>query len=224
MNYETVKAKTPEEAIANAQREVGELVVVRGIIASGNGDGTYSFRISGVWTLPDSPWKHPAIPRHAVQMLVYDKNEKFILMHRSNNVRSARNVWSIPTGLHDIGETIDQTIKRELIEECGLNALRHTLLGQYENIAGDSDSVKQYHWVLSVYAVEVADVTKMVNVEPEKHDILKFLQITAMLEGTFLDEHKFHASFQNHKTGWPVSYGMKLLNLINQAVVVEPML
>lgn len=215
MNYEVVKAKSGEEAILAAKVKVGDMVVVQGVTASGNGDGTYSVRIDGVVPMPDSLWKYPVVPRHSIQMLVYDRSKKFILMHRSNNVRSARNVWSIPTGLHDIGETVKQTIERELIEECGLQALNHSLLGQYENIAGDTDAVKQYHWVLTIYAVEVADVTQMVNIEPEKHDELKLLPINELLDcEKFLSEYKFHDSFQNHKSGWPILYGNKLLSLM----------
>jgi ADP-ribose pyrophosphatase YjhB (NUDIX family) len=214
MNYEIVEAKDPQEAVAKAKVKQGDLVVVQAVTASGNSDRTYTVRIDSVAPMPDSQWKYPVVPRHAVQMLVYDKNKKFILMHRSNNVRSARNVWSIPTGLHDIGETVSQTIYRELIEECGLTALDYELLGQYENIAGDPDATKQYHWVLSIYAVQVEDVTKMVNVEPEKHDELKFLPVAELLDSVkFLNDYKFHRSFQGHRPNWPVVYGTALLNL-----------
>lgn len=217
MNYEIVKASNPQDAVKEAVIKIGDLVVVSGITASGNGNGTYSVRIDKINPLPDSPWKHPAVPRHAVQMLVYDKNAKLILMHRSNNVRSARNVWSIPTGLHDIGETVRQTIERELLEECGLTALGHSLMGQYENIAGDPDAVKQYHWVLSIYAVEVEDVTKMVNVEPDKHDELKFIDINELKNSTkFLSEYKFHDSFQTHDENWPATYAVSLLWAISK--------
>ncbi len=214
MSYEIVEAKNAEEAVSKAKIKVGELVLVNQVRASANSNNTYSVAVERVSPLPESPWKHPCVPRHAVQMLVYDRNEKVILMHRSNNVRSARNVWSIPTGLHDIGETIRQTIRRELHEECQLETKSHTLLGQYENIAGDADADKQFHWVLSIYAVEVEDVTKMVNVEPEKHDELKFISIDEMLRvEEFLTNYQFHGSFQNHAKDWPRTYGRQLLSL-----------
>ncbi len=214
MNYEIVEAKTAEEAIGKSKHKIGNLVIVKSITASGNGNGTYSVRVNHIYPIPESNWKYPVVPRHAIQMLVYDESEKLILMHRSNNVRSARNVWSIPTGLHDIGESIEQTIKRELIEECRLKVTRYKLISQYENIAGDADAVKQYHWVLSVYAVQVEDVTKMVNVEPEKHDELKFIDLKELLDyNTFLRNYRFHDSFQNHKDKWPHEYARELLAL-----------
>lgn len=146
-------------------------------------------------------WKEPAVPRHAVQMVVMDLNEKIILLHRSNNVRSARNVWSIPTGLHDIGETVDETIRRELFEECGLEpatGFKSRCLFQYENIAGDKDSEEQYHWVISVYLVTVNNVEKAENKEPDKHDKMEFVDRHVMF---FSDEwkrdHTFHESLDS---------------------------
>lgn len=117
-------------------------------------------------------------------------------MHRSNEVRSAKNVWSIPTGEHELGETSFDCLCRELEEEYGLLPINGTLLDQYENIAGDDPSNEQYHWVLTVFAVEVADVTKAVNKEPEKHDIMEFTPIDYLIDPNFLDNYKFHDSLQ----------------------------
>ena len=58
------------------------------------------------------------------------------------------------------------------------------------------------------------DVTKMVNVEPEKHDELKFISIDEMLRAEeFLKTYQFHVSFQNHAEDWPRIYGRQLLSL-----------
>jgi ADP-ribose pyrophosphatase YjhB (NUDIX family) len=140
-------------------------------------------------------WKEPAVPRHVIQMLVGD-GTKYLIMHRSNNVRSARNVWSIPSGEHEIGETIQACAYRELEEEYGLVALDHVLLDQYENIAGD-ESPPHYHWVISLYGIKVEDVTKAINREPDKHDQMIF-PTHQELNKEFFESHQFHPSL--HET------------------------
>lgn len=145
----------------------------------------------------DKYWKEPAVPRHVIQMLVVDKNYRVLIMHRSNNVRSARNVWSIPTGEHEIGETIQSCAIRELYEEYGLKGTSILLLHQYENIAGD-EQPPHYHWVLSIYAVSVEDVRAAINREPDKHDLMKFVDIEKeLMQPEFFSEHKFHSSLHD---------------------------
>jgi len=169
-------------------------------------------------------WKQPAVPRHVIQMLIVDDRGRFLLMHRSNNVRSARNVWSIPTGTHELGETIINCLARELKEEFHLEAKRVAILDQYENIAGDTDPppelieevrsktdltdedaikalaceyMEQYHWVLTVYLVEVKDVTKAVNKEPDRHDQMIFPHLALLGAEDFLTTYKFHSSLHD---------------------------
>lgn len=140
-------------------------------------------------------WKNPAIPRHVVQMIPVDLTRKFLVMHRSNNVRSARNCWSFPSGMHDIGETIKQCAVRELKEEYGLNTLKYQNLGVYENIAPDKDAKEQYHWVITLGTCIVEDVTKAENKEPEKHDKMEFTNLDDFMSSDWWDNHQFHESF-----------------------------
>lgn len=154
-------------------------------------------------------WKQPAVPRHVVQMFIVDQFGKLLLMHRSNNVHSARNVWSIPTGTHEIGESVATTIQRELMEEYGLHAQQHRLISQYENIAGDLDHPDdpQYHWVLSLFAVRVTDVTMAINREPEKHDKMEFVPLSILEDDVaFLEKYQFHKSLHYHLPHWPKIY------------------
>ena len=100
-------------------------------------------------------WKEPKVPRHVVQFIFLDPKGRFMVMRRSNTVRSARNCWSFPSGMHEIGQTIGETIAREAEEEYGITEiLQRIQLCTYENIAGDEGG-PQYHWVISLYAVLV---------------------------------------------------------------------
>jgi 8-oxo-dGTP pyrophosphatase MutT (NUDIX family) len=139
-----------------------------------------------------------AVPLHVVQMIAVDPSRRMLLMHRGPNVRSARNVWSFPTGMHDVGESIPQTAVRELHEEYGLRCQGHSVipLGVYENIAGDPDATEHYHWVINVVAVFVPSLEVAVNKEPEKHDDMQFAPIHLWMDPRALfAKYPFHASF-----------------------------
>lgn len=148
-------------------------------------------------------WKPPPtkpVPLHVMQMIPFDYQERVLVMHRSSKVRSARNCWSFPSGLHDIGESYRLCAHRELNEEYGLVSKQIYPMGLYENIAGDSDAEEQYHWVITVVGALVDDVRVAVNKEPKKHDGMRTdLTLTEMLNvEKFLLEHTFHKSFSTY--------------------------
>jgi len=140
-------------------------------------------------------WKEPAVPRTVVQMAPVDKNGMVLVMHRGPNVRSIPNVWSFPSGMHEIGERMEESLERELREEYDLQAIDCAMVGQYENIAGDLWDQEQYHWVISLYVALVEDVKKAVNKEPDKHDRMEFVHYTDLVTPAFWDAHRFHNSF-----------------------------
>lgn len=137
-------------------------------------------------------WKEPAVPRTVVQAIVIDKNHKALLIHRSPLVRSAANVWSVPSGMQDIGESLSETIDRELMEEFSLKPISIVPRGIYENIAGDPNAKEQYHWVIVVCVVVVEDITKLVNNEPHKHDTWVAVPISFFRNKAEIKEKEFH--------------------------------
>jgi ADP-ribose pyrophosphatase YjhB (NUDIX family) len=106
-------------------------------------------------------------PHVTVAGIVFDGTGRLPLQHRSNAVRSARNCWSLPTGLHEERLTLEQQLAKELDEELNLKMLPGSFqVGTYENIAiGDG-----WHWVITVLAVRVRTLDTIVNREPNKHD------------------------------------------------------
>lgn len=142
-------------------------------------------------------WKKTteAVPRTAVQMLCIDRKGEVLLIHRSPTVRSARDCWSFPSGLHDIGETLAETCSRELLEEFNLSAPPGAFvqLGTYENINGDPDAAEPWHWVVNTFAV-IVDFQTLINNEPDKHDQIKFVNIDYFCSA--VECHNFHASFK----------------------------
>ncbi len=155
--------------------------------------------LARLWKIrPKCVWKHPTVPRTAVQVFAIDYDQRLLLLHRGPNIRSARNVWSFPTGLHDIGERIHEAAARELMEEVGLQARRAELISVYENIAGDSDAIEQYHWVMLIVCCIVDDVRKAVNIESDKHDDMQYVDMYSLGKESFFNTYKFHDSLRDH--------------------------
>ncbi len=102
---------------------------------------------------------------------------KFPIIHRSPAVRSAKDCWSLPSGLHENGLTMIDQLAIELKEELNIDMVsyNHVYLGYYENISIEDS----YHWVIHVYAV-LADLSHIVNHEPDKHDQVELVHVNAM--------------------------------------------
>lgn len=121
-----------------------------------------------------SDWKSFTEPRPYVTVsgIAIDGLGRFALLHRSENVRSARNCWSLPSGLHEVGLTIQEQFATELKEEMGLDAVKEAsaIIGTYENIRPDGPDVPGWHWVIFVMVMRVQTLDTLINSEPDKHD------------------------------------------------------
>lgn len=119
----------------------------------------------------------------------------FLAMHRSEKVRSARNVWSWPTGLVDAGETVAKSIVRELGEELKLTALMDPVfVDKYENLGSHDDP---FHWLILVHAVPVASDAEFVNQEPDKHDKIEWHPLECLLDPVYWNEYTYHVSLSS---------------------------
>lgn len=128
---------------------------------------------NGVWEKFDAPR-----PYNTTSGFAYDAEGRFPILYRSDKVRSAKNAWSIPSGLAEIGFTSQQQFAIELKEELGLDVLdvRKTKIhGLYENIACNRPNEKNWHWVISVLSVQVATLDTLINKEPHKHSEILFM-------------------------------------------------
>ncbi len=61
-------------------------------------------------TVPDQP--HAVLP--AVCAAIFDGDGRVLLERRSDN-----GFWSLPGGAVDVGESVEQAVKREVMEETG---------------------------------------------------------------------------------------------------------
>lgn len=113
----------------------------------------------------------------------------FPIIYRSDAVRSAKNCWSLPSGLHEIGLTLFEQLTIELREELNLEVDHERGVRVppyptcvYENIA----HVDCYHWVIAVMVVPVKTLETLTNREPEKHPEIRRVHYTDILSAEFL--------------------------------------
>jgi ADP-ribose pyrophosphatase YjhB (NUDIX family) len=89
---------------------------------------------------PDAPPANSVVP--SVVAAVRDEHGQLLLIHRTDN-----DLWALPGGGHDIGESIADTVVREVREETGIEVEVTGLTGIYTNprhvMAYDDGEVRQ---------------------------------------------------------------------------------
>ena len=77
----------------------------------------------------------PVTPLVAVDCVVFDAENRLLLIRRAN--APFRGLHALPGGFVDVGETVEQACRRELLEETGVKAGRLSLVGVYSDPARD---------------------------------------------------------------------------------------
>lgn len=92
----------------------------------------------------DSRW-YPQYPMIGVGALIL-RERRMLLVKRSKE--PSKGMWSIPGGRLELGETIEEAVKREVLEECGVQIDIVRVLEVMDNILHDNDGKVSYHFVL----------------------------------------------------------------------------
>lgn len=89
---------------------------------------------------PNAPAVNSVVP--SVTVVIRDDNGRVLLIHKVDN-----DLWALPGGGHDPGESITNTAIREVKEETGLDVEITGLVGTYTNpnhvMAYDDGEVRQ---------------------------------------------------------------------------------
>ena len=110
-------------------------------------------------------------------------SEGKILLEKRKNEPS-RGKWSIPGGLVELGESVEQAVIREVKEETGLDVEALCLVDVVDNINFDARGKVKYHYVIVDFLVNIrcglpkaasdADELKWVPFsEVEEYDLTK---------------------------------------------------
>jgi 8-oxo-dGTP diphosphatase len=94
---------------------------------------------------------YPDQPLVGVGAVVW-RGDEVLLVHRGQE--PAKNSWSLPGGLVELGETMAAAIRRELAEETGITVRLLGIAAVLERIFPDASGRIAYHYVLVDFLCE----------------------------------------------------------------------
>lgn len=139
--------------------------------------------------------RYPTRPFLGVGALIFDA-DKILLVERAKE--PLKGFWSIPGGIVETGEKLEEAIRREVREETGLEVDGLSLFEIFERVIPDAEGKPEYHYVLIDYLCRRArgtlqaasDVSRVAWVS---HEQLSSYRIT---EGTLGIVEKAFAKLQ----------------------------
>ncbi len=103
---------------------------------------------------------------HGVRVLIYH-NDKLLIMRRAGLDKNDANLWDIPGGKIEPGESVYDAIKREVFEETGLSSVIISIKDLHGLITGDFDSTNKL--VIAVYECESSMTDIKLNEEHSEY-------------------------------------------------------
>ncbi len=119
-------------------------------------------------------------PGITVCSFCHDGNGNVYLNKRSVNCRDEHGRWDICGGSVDLGDTIEETLRKEVAEEYCTDVLNIEFLGFRDMLRMNQDG-HQTHWVGLDFKVHI-DREKAKNGEPHKFEEVGWFPIDAMPE------------------------------------------
>lgn len=102
---------------------------------------------------PDSR-EYPARPVLSVGAIIV-REYKVLIVKRGAEPGLGR--WSVPGGAVELGESIEDTVKRETFEETGLKVSPTRLVGNHEYVGQDADRNIRFHYVIVYWECEYVE-------------------------------------------------------------------
>ena len=98
--------------------------------------------------------RYPKRPIVGVGAVILDEGK--ILLEKRKNA-PGKGKWSIPGGLVDLGESIEQAVIREVKEETGLDVYEPRLVDVVNYVSLGEQGAVRYHFVIVDYLVTVKE-------------------------------------------------------------------
>ena len=100
--------------------------------------------------------RFPERPLVGVGAVIVDGN-RVLLVQRAHDPLKGQ--WSLPGGAVDVGETLNEAVRREIREETGLDVVVGPVVEVLDRIHHTADGRVEYHFVLIDYLCTVAGGT-----------------------------------------------------------------
>ena len=113
----------------------------------------------------------------SVSYFCHDGNGNFLMNKRSIKCRDEQGCWDFGGGSLEFGDTVEETLKKELKEEYCVEKFTSKFVGYNESFRELNN--QKYHWVHFHFLVEV-DRNEVKNGEPEKFDELGWFKLSAL--------------------------------------------
>lgn len=119
-------------------------------------------------TTPDN------LPRHSVSVagIVFDGHGRVLAIQRRDNDQ-----WQPPGGVLELGETFEEGVRREVLEETGMHVRVERLTGVYKNM--------KLGVVALVFRCTAVDGTPQATDESHKVQWLDVVEAVALMPPTF---------------------------------------
>jgi 8-oxo-dGTP diphosphatase len=95
--------------------------------------------------------EYPARPIVGVGVVVWH-GDRVLLVQRGKPPRAGH--WSLPGGAQQLGETVAQAARREVMEEVGLEVALGDIVATVDLIERDPDDRVRYHYTLVDFVAE----------------------------------------------------------------------
>ena len=97
--------------------------------------------------------KHPLLGVGALIFTRTGRRGPILLVERGGN--PLKGYWSLPGGLVETGEKLEDAVRREVLEETGLRVQPVEMYEIFERIMPDAEGRAEYHYVLADYLCKV---------------------------------------------------------------------
>jgi len=105
-----------------------------------------------VFSISEESRRYPSRPFLGIGALIFN-DAKLLLVERGNE--PLKGYWSLPGGIVEAGEKLEEGVRREVLEETGLEVEPISIFEVFERITPDANGKTEYHFVLIDYLCRV---------------------------------------------------------------------
>ncbi|MCL5435582.1 MAG: NUDIX domain-containing protein [Patescibacteria group bacterium] len=130
--------------------------------------------------MPQTPKKGLDFTGVTVVFFCHDGNGNFLLAKRSQNARDEQGRWDTGGGGLEFGDSLEETLRREIGEEYGAEVLDFEFLG-FREVHRTSVDDRPTHWIALDFKARVDPLKAKIN-EPHKFDRLGWFRLDNLPE------------------------------------------